>query len=72
MVSEEYTSQTCSCCGFRSRRNRKFRGLFVCKKCNLVINADINAAKNILEKVFPEFEKIGNRGCVAQPAKLAL
>ncbi|MHA1186851.1 MAG: RNA-guided endonuclease InsQ/TnpB family protein [Candidatus Heimdallarchaeota archaeon] len=72
LVSEGYTSQTCSCCGFRSRSNRKFRGLFVCKNCNLVINADVNAAINIKEKAFPEFERIGNSGCVAQPAKLAL
>jgi len=72
LIPEEYTSQTCSCCGYRSRSNRKVRGLFVCKKCNLVTNADVNAAINIIRKVFPEFERIRNRGCVTQPAKIIL
>ncbi len=69
-VTEEYTSQTCSSCCHRSRKNRKYRGLFICKKCNLVINADVNAARNIAEKAFPEFERIGDRGSVALPVKL--
>ncbi len=73
LISEEYTSQTCSCCGYCSRSNRKYRGLFVCKKCKLVINADVNAAKNIAKKVFPKYPLgIGGSGCVARPTKLAL
>ncbi|MCE7743974.1 MAG: IS200/IS605 family element transposase accessory protein TnpB [Candidatus Heimdallarchaeota archaeon] len=73
LITEEYTSQTCSCCGYRSRSNRKYRGLFVCKKCKLVINADVNAAINIAKKAFPEsLLGIGDSGCVAQPTKLAL
>ncbi len=72
LVTEEYTSQTCSCCGHRSRSNRKHRGLFVCQQCHVVLNADINAAKNIAKKALPEFERIGDRGCVALPTKLAL
>ncbi|MHA1211595.1 MAG: RNA-guided endonuclease InsQ/TnpB family protein [Candidatus Heimdallarchaeota archaeon] len=72
LVTEEYTSQTCSCCGYRSRRNRKHRGLFVCRQCHVVLNADVNAARNIAKKALPEFERIGDRGCVAQPAKLTL
>ena len=70
LISEEYTSQTCSSCASRSRSNRKHRGLFVCKKCFLVINADVNAARNIAKKAFPEFVRIGDSGCVAQPTKL--
>jgi len=73
LVSEEYTSQTCSCCDHCSRKNRKYRGLFVCKKCNVVLNADINAARNIAKKAFPEsIIKIGDSGRVAQPANLSL
>ncbi len=73
LVTEEYTSQTCSCCSHRSRKNRKYRGLFICKKCHVVLNADINAARNIAQKAFPEsLLRIGDRGCVAQPTKLAL
>ena len=72
-VTEEYTSQTCSCCGYRSRRNRKYRGLFVCKKCQVVLNADVHAARNIAQKAFPESPLgIGDRGCVAQPTNLSL
>ena len=68
-VTEEYTSQTCSSCSHRSRKNRKYRGLFICKKCNLVSNADVNAAKNIVKKAFPEFDRIRDRGSVALPRK---
>lgn len=71
LVTEEYTSQTCSSCGYRSRSNRKHRGLFVCKKCKLVINADVNAARNIAKKAFPEsLNGIGDSGRVTQPTKL--
>jgi len=73
LVSEEYTSQTCSCCGYCSRSNRKHRGLFVCKNCSVVMNADVNAARNIAQKAFPESPLwTGNRGCVAQPTNLSL
>ncbi|RLI70902.1 hypothetical protein DRO91_01400 [Candidatus Heimdallarchaeota archaeon] len=51
LVSEAYTSQTCSRCGHRSRSNRVFRGLFLCNHCALVCNADVNAAINIAQKV---------------------
>jgi len=72
-VTEEYTSQTCSCCGYCSKKNRKYRGLFVCRRCQIVLNADVNAARNIAQKAFPDSPlEIGNRGCVAQPANLSL
>ena len=70
LISEEYTSQICSSCGYCSRKNRKHRGLFVCKKCFQVMNADVNAARNIAKKAFPEFDRIGDSGCVAQSTKL--
>jgi len=73
LITEEYTSQICSSCDHCSRSNRKYRGLLICKKCKLVINADVNAAKNIAKKAFPESSiGIGDRGCVAQPTKLSL
>jgi len=50
-VDEYLTSQTCSCCGVVDKSNRKFRGLYVCKNCGKVINADVNAAYNIMKKV---------------------
>jgi putative transposase len=51
-VNEAYTSQTCSNCGVVRKSNRKFRGLYVCSECGMVLNADVNAALNILKKVF--------------------
>ena len=50
-VSEAYTSKTCHACGVIGRRVE--RGLFKCPDCGLVINADVNGAFNILNKVSP-------------------
>jgi len=54
-VNEAYTSQRCSTCGIIRKSNRKHRGLYVCKKCGNVINADVNGAKNILKKYLQMF-----------------
>jgi len=63
-VTEEYTSQTCSCCNTIRKANRKHRGLYVCKFCGRKINADVNGAVNILKKylqIFPmENRSIGD------------
>jgi len=50
-VSPYYTSQTCPCCGYVDRKNR-LGELFQCQNCNHTDNADINAARNILERFF--------------------
>lgn len=50
-INPRYTSQTCNCCGHVDRKNRngeKFR----CLLCGHKANADINAAKNILQRFF--------------------
>ena len=45
----DYTSQTCPCCGFISKANRKGRGLlFVCRQCQYTLHADLVGARNIL------------------------
>lgn len=55
-IAEEYTSQTCSMCKplpgleYAHKSNRKYRGLYVCKDCGAVINADINGAINMAKK----------------------
>ena len=54
VISEAYTSQDCSCCNKRRKANRKYRGLYVCNKCGMVLHADINGAINILKKYAPE------------------
>jgi IS605 OrfB family transposase len=46
-VDPAYTSQTCSACGFVDKASRK-GGEFCCTKCGMEMDADINAAKNIL------------------------
>ena len=47
-VAPHHTSQTCSNCGYCEKANRKTQADFVCLKCHFSINADENAAKNIL------------------------
>ncbi len=47
-VPAQYTSQTCSRCFHCEKANRKTQADFVCLKCHFSINADENAAKNIL------------------------
>ena len=57
-TNESYTSQTCFNCRKRRKANRVHRGLYRCNNCGIERNADINAAINILRKVFPE--KVSN------------
>ncbi|MHA1918077.1 MAG: RNA-guided endonuclease InsQ/TnpB family protein [Candidatus Ranarchaeia archaeon] len=73
-VSEEFTSQTCSCCGVIDKSNRKYRGLYVCSVCGCVLNADLNASRNILKKGVPESKHFwkGNRGFVTKPVVLKI
>lgn len=47
-VPPQYTSQKCSSCGETDRNSRLSQSQYVCTSCGLTINADANAAKNIL------------------------
>ena len=49
-VDPKFTSQICSECGFKSKKNRKSQSRFECNSCGFKINADHNAAKNILAR----------------------
>jgi len=71
-TSEEYTSQTCSSCGIVKKSNRKHRGLYVCSQCGMVLNADVNASRNICENGVPKSTWIGDRGCLNHPAVLKI
>ena len=42
------TSQTCSRCGHKEAKNRVSQEKFACVKCGYELNADLNAARNIL------------------------
>ena len=44
-----YTSQTCSKCGHKDKRSRNGE-TFICMSCSHSIDADINAALNILDR----------------------
>jgi putative transposase len=46
-VSPAYTSQTCSGCGHRDPESRESQSRFWCHACGLIVNADVNAARNI-------------------------
>ena len=48
IVPPQYTSQACSRCGFVDAGNRRTQAKFRCLKCGLELNADFNAALNIL------------------------
>jgi transposase len=50
-VSEAYTSKTCHFCGVIGKRVN--RGKLVCQDCGVEINADVNGAFGILNKVSP-------------------
>lgn len=68
-LDERGTSRTCSACGLQRKSNRVHRGLYVCKGCNSVLNADVNGARNILLRYLQEVGKpaIGVVGSLANP-----
>ncbi len=47
-IPPQYTSQTCSRCGCVDKQNRQTQAKFKCIACGFEINADHNAALNIL------------------------
>jgi putative transposase len=52
-ITEEYTSQTCAFCKpmplkeYANKSNRIHRGLYYCRDCGTLVNADVNGAINI-------------------------
>lgn len=61
-VNEKNTSQFCWRCGERGRRKKR---RFVCPSCGLDYNADLNGARNILNRLLGY--KLGSRAAVNQP-----
>ena len=49
-VNAAYTSQECSKCGFVAKANRKSQSKFSCTCCGHNVNADVNAARNIIKR----------------------
>lgn len=55
-VDPSYTSQTCNACGKIDKANRK-RNRYICS-CGYSTHADLNAARNICDKLTVDFEKL--------------
>jgi putative transposase len=53
VVNPAYTSQMCSSCGYVSKHNRISQASFTCLCCGHKLNADVNAARNILGRRSP-------------------
>ncbi len=49
-VDPKYTSQTCNSCGAKDKKSRISQAKYVCLSCGHEDNADLNAAKNILDR----------------------
>lgn len=56
-VNPAYTSQTCSACGNIDRKSRNHR-MFLCTNCHHSDDADINAAKNIKNRIINPMLKL--------------
>lgn len=50
LVNPAYTSRTCSKCGHCAKENRESQAVFQCQQCHARMNADVNAAINILNR----------------------
>ena len=65
-VDPEHTSETCSVCGDldpESRKGRKFR----CRACGVELDADVNAAVNILKRAMARGNNVGLPARAAAP-----
>lgn len=49
-----------------------YRGLYVCRECGSVLNADVNGALNILKKSSPRIRKDRGSGGVNPPMRIRL
>jgi len=56
VCTEEYTSKTCGRCGSLNKVGSK--EIFICNKCNLVLDRDVNGARNILIKQITELDQL--------------
>jgi len=83
-VPARHTSQRCSRCGCVDPKSRSTQSSFACTRCDFEINADLNAAINILvagscpetqnacgELVRPVSLRVGGQGSVKQESAVA-
>jgi len=50
-VDPRFTSQTCNSCGVIDKASRESQSRFHCVACGHLVNADVNAARNILQLI---------------------
>lgn len=51
IVSEAYTTKTCTCCGWEWKKMTTRDRVFKCENCKLEMDRDIHAARNILIRI---------------------
>lgn len=73
-VPAAYSSQTCASCGHVAAANRKSQAEFACVACGVVDNADLNAAKVLLQRYLAVESTVTGCGGFAarRPAKQQL
>ena len=68
-VDPKHTSQTCSSCSYVDPQSRKSQARFECIACGMTMNADVNAAVNILNRGLNRASLgVEDRGCPADEA----
>lgn len=55
-VDPKFTSQTCNACGVVDKKSRESQSRYRCVHCGFTLNADKNAALNILDKGLATFQ----------------
>lgn len=65
-INPAYTSQTCSACGAIDKQSRESQARFACTSCGHEMNADHNAAINILRQGLPVVDE---RGCASDETR---
>ena len=78
-MDEGHTSKTCSRCEQTRDSNRVERGLYVCSSCKTTMNADVNGAVNIWQKITQillrgyEYRPVGTARCLpVRPRELTV
>jgi len=71
-IDPRHTSQTCSRCGHQARNNRRSQSLFLCRRCQYCLNADLNASYNIRDKYVSSRASIGTSFAGGSPVKRPL
>ena len=71
-IDPRHTSQTCSRCGHQARNNRRSQSLFLCRRCQYCLNADLNASYNIRDKYVSSLASIGTAFAGGSPVKRPL